>query len=66
MSFIILLPMIAITMGLYLVTLGLWELRTGMDRSKFITYMFSGLFLIFVVAGLLGLGSSMFSLFLNS
>ncbi|KGX89447.1 hypothetical protein N783_06175 [Pontibacillus marinus BH030004 = DSM 16465] len=59
-----LLPMIAITMGLYLVTLGLWELRTGMDRSRFITYMFSGLFLIFVVAGILAFGSSLFSVYM--
>ncbi|WP_197063065.1 hypothetical protein [Pontibacillus marinus] len=64
MSLIFLLPMIAITMGLYLVTLGLWELRTGMDRSRFITYMFSGLFLIFVVAGILAFGSSLFSVYM--
>jgi len=64
MSLIILLPMIAITMGLYLVTLGLWELRTGMDHSRFITYMFSGLFLIFVVAGILAFGSSLFSVYM--
>jgi len=65
MSLVILLPMIAVTMGLYLVTLGLWELRAGMDRSKFITYMFSGLFLIFIVAGILAFGGSMFSLFIK-
>jgi len=65
MSLVILLPMIAVTMGLYLVTLGLWELRTGMDRSRFITFMFSGLFLIFIVAGILVFGSSMFSLYIK-
>lgn len=39
--------------GLYCVTLALWELRVGADRKKYITYMFTGLVLIFIVPKLL-------------
>jgi hypothetical protein len=52
---IILLPFISIMIGLYLITLGLWELRVGVNRKKYINYMFTGLFLLLIVTPLLGL-----------
>lgn len=51
--------LVSVMIGLYLVTLGLWELREGMDRKKYIKLMFSGLVLVFVFPGMLfffGLG----------
>jgi uncharacterized membrane protein len=42
----ILLIGVPIMMGLYLVTLGLWELRVGEDRKRYVTLMFSGLVMI--------------------
>lgn len=42
--FIILLPVISVMIGLYFITLGLWELREGVNRNKYIQYMFTGLF----------------------
>ncbi len=35
--------------GLYFVAIGLWELKEGKDRTKYIAYMLIGLFLIFVL-----------------
>lgn len=46
-------PIIIVMIGLYCVTLALWELRVGADRKKYITYMFTGLVLIFIVPKLL-------------
>ena len=48
------LPSISALLGLYLVSQGLWELRVGFDRKKFITFRFSGLCLIFVLPEFLG------------
>lgn len=52
---ILILPMISTLLGLYLVCLGLWELRVGLDRKKFITFSFTGLFLIFILPSIFGL-----------
>ena len=52
--YIVLLPMISMLLGLYLVCLGLWELRVGIDRKRFITYSFTGLFLIFILPNMFG------------
>ncbi|MEI4771460.1 hypothetical protein WAX74_17680 [Psychrobacillus sp. FJAT-51614] len=49
----LLLPIIFVMIGLYCVTLALWELRVGADRKKYITYMFTGLVLILIVPKLL-------------
>ncbi len=62
MNGIIVLPMISVLIGLYLITLGLWELRVGMNRSRFITFMFSGLFFAFIVSGIIVLGVADFIL----
>lgn len=50
---IIVLPAMAIMIGLYLITIGLWELREGVDRKQYIKYMFTGLVLLFIVGPLL-------------
>ncbi|MRH41444.1 hypothetical protein GH741_01995 [Aquibacillus halophilus] len=52
-SFLILLPIISILIGLYLITLGLWELREGINRNQYIKYMFTGLFLLLILSPLL-------------
>ena len=52
---IFILPMISTLLGLYLVCLGLWELRVGLDRKRFITFSFTGLFLIFILPDIFGL-----------
>ena len=43
------LPSISILLGLYLVCLGLWELRVGVDKNRFITFTFTGLCLVFIL-----------------
>ena len=60
--YLVVLPMISMLLGLYLVCLGLWELRVGIDRKRFITFSFSGLFLIFILPSMLGF----FQLFINN
>lgn len=45
----VILPIIIMMVGLYCLTLGLWELRVGIDGKKYITYMFTGLVLIIIV-----------------
>ena len=52
--YLVILPMISMLLGLYLVCLGLWELRLGIDRKRFITFSFTGLFLIFILPNMLG------------
>lgn len=52
---VIILPFVSIMIGLYLITLGLWELREGVDRNQYIKYMFTGLFLILILTPLLGI-----------
>lgn len=50
---IILLPIISIMIGLYLITLGLWELREGVNKYQYIKLMFTGLFLLFILSPLI-------------
>lgn len=61
--YMILLPMISMLLGLYLVCLGLWELRVGLDKKKFIIFSFTGLFLIFILPDMLGV--QMFKMIIN-
>lgn len=57
---IIVLPIITVLIGLYLITLGLWELREGVNRNQYIKYMFTGLFLLVIVTPMIWLfGSSL-------
>ena len=48
------LPSISVLVGLYLVCLGLWELRVGFDRKQFMLFSFTGLCLIFILPNFLG------------
>ncbi|KPL58934.1 hypothetical protein AM506_14225 [Rossellomorea vietnamensis] len=48
--FFILVPFVMGLLGVYLITVGLWELRVGVDRKKYATYMFTGLALIVFLA----------------
>ncbi|CAN7403888.1 hypothetical protein [Rossellomorea sp. LjRoot5] len=50
MLFFIILPFVMGLLGAYLITVGLWELRIGVDRKKYSTYMFIGLVLIIFLA----------------
>ena len=59
--YLIILPMISMLFGLYLVCLGLWELRVGLDRKRFITCTFTGLCLIFIFPNMFG-----FQMFINN
>lgn len=52
--YLVMFPMISMLLGLYLVCLGLWELRVGIDRKRFITFSFTGLFLIFILPNMFG------------
>lgn len=55
MNIIIILPPIIVSMvGLYYITIGLWELRAGVDKKKYVTYMFLGLVLLLLVTTLFG------------
>ncbi|WP_453989780.1 hypothetical protein [Bacillus nitroreducens] len=53
MNIFIILPAIVSMLGLYFITIGLWELRQGVDRKKYVTYMFTGLVLLLIVASFL-------------
>ncbi|WP_449536442.1 hypothetical protein [Ferdinandcohnia sp. Marseille-Q9671] len=53
MNFFVVLRVLVSIIGLYFITIGLWELRLGVDRKKYVTYMFSGLVLLLIVATLL-------------
>ncbi|MBM7621098.1 putative membrane protein [Bacillus tianshenii] len=58
-SLIIVLPIVSVLVGLYFITLGLWELRKGVNRKQYIKYMFTGLFLLVVLTPMIWLfGSS--------
>jgi hypothetical protein len=48
MAFMNLVFLLSLIVGLYLLTLGIWELREGSNRKKYITLTTIGLFLIFV------------------
>ncbi|SES46180.1 hypothetical protein SAMN05518872_12411 [Psychrobacillus sp. OK032] len=52
--YMMILPIISMLLGLYLVCLGLWELRVGLDRKRFINFSFTGLFLIFILPVIFG------------
>ncbi|MGO4889441.1 hypothetical protein ACJ2A9_16965 [Anaerobacillus sp. MEB173] len=52
---VIILPFLSIMIGVYFITLGLWELREGINKSQYLKYMFTGLFLILVLSPLIGL-----------
>jgi uncharacterized membrane protein len=54
---VIVLPIISVLVlvGLYLITLGLWELREGVNRKQYIKYMFTGLFLLVVLTPMIWL-----------
>lgn len=45
----LLISAIVFMVGSYLVIIGLWEIKEGKDRTKYIIYMLIGLFLIFVL-----------------
>lgn len=53
MNIFVMLPVIVSMIGLYFITIGLWELRQGVDRKKYVTYMFAGLVLLLFVVTLL-------------
>ncbi|THE11390.1 hypothetical protein E1I69_15165 [Bacillus timonensis] len=61
MNIFIMLPAIVVMIGLYFITIGLWELRAGVDRKKYVTYMFTGLVLLLLVPTLFGPLLMMFS-----
>ncbi|WP_099355098.1 hypothetical protein [Fredinandcohnia onubensis] len=62
MNIFVMLPVIISMIGLYLITIGLWELREGVNRKKYVTYMFTGLVLLLFVATLF---PSLLMMFLN-
>ncbi|QOY38794.1 hypothetical protein AWH56_011300 [Anaerobacillus isosaccharinicus] len=62
---VIILPFMSIMIGLYLITLGLWELREGVNRNQYIKYMFTGLFLLLILTPLLGLIGNFLNFHLN-
>lgn len=62
MNIFVMLPVIISMIGLYFITIGLWELREGVNRKKYVTYMFTGLVLILFVATLF---PSLLMMFLN-
>jgi uncharacterized membrane protein YwzB len=62
---VIILPFISIMIGLYFITLGLWELREGVNRDQYIKYMFTGLFLLLILTPLLGLIGNFLNFHLN-
>jgi uncharacterized membrane protein len=62
MNIFVMLPVIISMIGLYFITIGLWELREGVNRKKYVTYMFTGLVLILIVATLF---PSLLMMFLN-
>lgn len=53
MNIFVMLPVIISMIGLYFITIGLWELRKGVDRKKYVTYMFTGLVLLLINATLI-------------
>ena len=56
-------PIASILVGLYFITLGLWELREGVNRKQYIKYMFTGLFLLVILTPMMWLfGSSFLSM----
>ncbi|MDR4887402.1 hypothetical protein RGU12_07495 [Fredinandcohnia sp. QZ13] len=46
MNIFIMLPEIVLMISFFFITIGLWELRVGVDRKKYVTYMFTGLVLL--------------------
>ncbi|OIJ14564.1 hypothetical protein BKP37_08045 [Anaerobacillus alkalilacustris] len=62
---VIILPFMSIMIGLYFITLGLWELREGVNRNQYIKFMFTGLFLILILTPLLCLIGNFLNFRLN-
>ncbi|AST91228.1 hypothetical protein BC6307_08020 [Sutcliffiella cohnii] len=62
---IIVLPIISVLFGLYFITLGLWELREGLNRKQYIMYMFTGLFFLVVLTPMIWLFGSAFLVRMN-
>ncbi|WP_430789140.1 hypothetical protein VBD025_02880 [Virgibacillus flavescens] len=56
----IVLPIASILVGLYFITLGLWELREGVNKKQYIKYMFTGLFLLVILTPMMWLFGSSF------
>ena len=57
---IVVLVFTSILVGLYFITLGLWELREGVSRKQYIKFMFTGLFLLVILTPMIWLfGSSL-------
>ncbi len=48
MAFMNIVFLLSLIVGLYLLTLGIWELREGTNRKKYITLTTIGILLIFV------------------
>lgn len=48
----IIVPLMLVMLGLYYITLAIWELRAGVDRTRYVKLMFGGLVLV-VIAPLL-------------
>ncbi|MFC4323045.1 hypothetical protein [Litchfieldia salsa] len=59
-SLIFVIPITSILIGLYFITLGLWELREGINRKQYIKYMFTGLFLLVILTPMIWLFGSSF------
>ncbi|WIV17609.1 hypothetical protein QPK24_14370 [Paenibacillus polygoni] len=49
---LIIVPLMLVMLGLYYITLAIWELRAGIDRTRYVKLMFGGLVLV-VIAPLL-------------
>lgn len=45
----ILLPFISFIIGIYILLLGVWELRVAESRSKYTNFMFYGILFTFIV-----------------
>ncbi|GGM18508.1 hypothetical protein GCM10011351_00340 [Paraliobacillus quinghaiensis] len=59
-ALVVVLPIVSILIGLYFITLGLWELREGVNKQLYIKYMFTGLFLLVILTPMIWLfGSSL-------
>ncbi|MED4018839.1 hypothetical protein ACWE42_09780 [Sutcliffiella cohnii] len=65
LGIIIVLPIISVLFGLYFITLGLWELREGLNRKQYIMYMFTGLFFLVLLTPMIWLFGSTFLVQMN-
>ncbi|WP_454191495.1 hypothetical protein [Paenibacillus sp. Marseille-Q7038] len=44
----IMVPLMLVMLGLYYITLAIWELRAGVDRTRYVKLMFGGLVLVII------------------